>query len=151
MREVWLYIHLLGVIVWIGGGALFALWGARARRTGQPSLAIFVAETITWLMDRVIIPALLVTLASGVLLAFATDAARTPPRWLIVKLALVVVGVVLVLAGQRPTARALVHALHATGKKAGAQVPGLARRQARLGMIGGLLGLIIIALAVFKP
>lgn len=151
MREVWLYLHLLGIIVWIGGGALFAVWGARARRSGQPMLTIFVAETIAWLLDRIIIPALLVTLASGVALALTTDVATKPPMWLMVKLVLVAVGVVLMFAGQRPTARALVHALHATGKKAGAQVPGLARRQARIGMIGGLLGLIIIGLAVFKP
>jgi len=151
MRELLLYLHVLGFVVWIGGGALFAIWGGRARRSGQPPLVIFVAETIAWLMDWVIVPAAIVTIVSGVLLAVAADLAMKPPTWLVVKVALVAIGVVLVFAIQRPTARALVHALHATGKKAGAQVPGLARRQVRLGMIGGVLALIIIWLAVFKP
>ncbi len=151
MRALLLYVHLLGVVVWIGGGALFAVWGGRARRSGQPTLVIFVAETVAWLVDWVVVPAALVTLVSGVLLAVAADLAKKPPPWLVVKVGVVAVGVVLVFAVQRPTARALVHALHATGKKAGAQVPGLARRQARMGMIGGVLALIIIGLAVFKP
>ena len=148
MREFLLYVHLLGVVVWIGGGALFAVWGGRARRSGQPTLVIFVAETIAWLVDWVIVPAALVTLVSGVLLA---DLAKKPPTWLMVKVGVVAIGVVVVFAVQRPTAKALVHALHGTGKKAGAQVPGLARRQARVGMIGGVLALIIMGLAVFKP
>ena len=148
MREFLLYVHLLGVVVWIGGGALFAIWGGRARRSSQPTLVIFVAETIAWLVDWVIVPAALVTLVSGVLLA---DLAKKPPTWLMVKVGVVAIGVVVVFAVQRPTAKALVHALHGTGKKAGAQVPGLARRQARVGMIGGVLALIIMGLAVFKP
>jgi len=148
MREFLLYVHLLGVVVWIGGGALFAIWGGRARRTAQPTVVIFVAETIAWLVDWVIVPAALVTLVSGVLLA---DLAKKPPTWLMVKVGVVAIGVVVVFAVQRPTAKALVHALHGTGKKAGAQVPGLARRQARVGMIGGVLALIIMGLAVFKP
>lgn len=151
MRGFLLYVHLLGLIVWIGGGALFAVWGGRARRSGQPTLVIFVAETIAWLLDWVIVPAMLVTVVSGVLLAVAAELAMKPPTWLMAKVTLVVIGVVLLFAVQRPTAKALVHALHGTGKKAGAQVPGLARRQVRIGMIGGVLAIIIIGLAVFKP
>lgn len=151
MRELVLYIHLLSIVVFVGGGAMFALWGARARRSGQPALLLFVAETIAWLYDWVIVPAMIVAVVSGVLLAVAADLATKPPMWLMVKVGLVTVGVVLMLAVQRPTAKALVAALHASGKKAGAQVPGLARRAGRLGMIGGVLALIIIGLAVFKP
>ncbi len=151
MREFLLYLHLVAIVVWIGGGALFAVWGGRARRSGQPGLITFVAETTAWLLDRVIVPAMIVAIGSGLALAAATDVAMKPPAWLIVKVALVVVGVVLFFAVQRPTAKALVVALHASGKKAGAQVPVLARRHMRLGMIGGLLALIIIGLAVFKP
>ena len=151
MRGLLLYVHLLGVVVWIGGGALFAVWGGRARRSGQPTLVVFVAETIAWLLDWVIVPAMLITVVSGALLAVITDLAVKPPTWLMVKVALVAIGVVLLFAVQRPTAKALVHALHATGKKAGAQVPGLARRQMRMGIIGGVLAMIIIGFAVFKP
>ena len=151
MRGLLLYLHLLGVVVWIGGGALFAIWGGRARRSGQPPLVVFVAETIAWLLDWVIVPAMLVTVVAGVLLTAAADLAMKPPMWLMAKVALVAIGVVLLFAVQRPTAKALVHALHATGKKAGAQVPGLARRQMLMGMIGGVLAMIIIGLAVFKP
>ena len=151
MRGLLLYVHLLGVVVWIGGGALFAVWGGRARRSGQPTLVVFVAETIAWLLDWVIVPAMLVSVVSGALLAVVTDLAMKPPTWLMVKVALVALGVVLLFAVQRPTAKALVHALHATGKKAGAQVPGLARRQMLMGMIGGVLAMIIIGLVVFKP
>lgn len=151
MRETFLYLHVLGVVVWIGGGALFAIWAGRARRSGLPTLVTFAAETIAWLLDWVILPAMIVTIVSGVVLAMAANIAMKPPGWLIVKMALVVLGVLLYFAVQRPTAKALVGALHATGKKAGAQVPVLARRQVRAGMIGGLLALIIIGLAVFKP
>jgi uncharacterized membrane protein len=151
MRELVLYIHLLSIVVFVGGGAMFALWGARARRSGQPTLLLFVAETIAWLYDWVIVPAMLVAVVSGVLLTVASDLAAKPPMWLMVKVGFVALGIVFIFAVQRPTANALVAALHASGKKAGAQAPVLARRAARLGMIGGLLALIIIGLAVFKP
>jgi hypothetical protein len=99
----------------------------------------------------VIVPAMLVAIVSGVVLALVSDMATKPPMWLMVKVGFVVLGLVFIFAVQRPTAKALVAALHASGKKAGAQTSVLARRAARLGMIGGLLALIIIGLAVFKP
>lgn len=151
MREALLYLHLLGVIVWVGGGALLGLWGARARRTGQPSLVTFVAETIAWLLDRVIAPAVVVTVASGLGLVAVQEWSGRPPAWLLIKVALVVAGLVLLFGGQRPAVRALVAALHATGRRSAAQVPVLARRQLRLGIAGGVLALLIVGLAVFKP
>jgi uncharacterized membrane protein len=151
VREALLYLHLLGVIVWVGGGALFGLWGARARRTGQPSLVAFVAETVAWLLDRVITPAVVVTVATGLALAAVQEWSPRPPAWLVVKVVFVVAGLVLLFGAQRPTARALAAALHATGRRSAAQVPVLARRHLRLGIAGGVLALFIVGLAVFKP
>ncbi|MDR7556842.1 MAG: DUF2269 family protein [Armatimonadota bacterium] len=151
MRETLLYLHLLGVIVWVGGGALFGLWGARARRSGQPSLMIFVAETTVWLLDRVIAPAVLLTVATGIGLVAVQDWPGAPPAWLVVKVVLVLAGLVLLFGGQRPALRMLVAALHASGRRSAAQVPALARRQLRLGLAGGALALAIVGLAVFKP
>jgi len=151
VREALLYLHLLGVIVWVGGGALFGLWGARARRSGQPSLALFVAETTAWMLDRVITPAVVLTVATGVGLVAVQDWPGGPPAWLVVKVVLVLAGLVLLFGGQRPAVRLLVGALHASSRRSAAQVPSLARRQLRLGVAGGVLALAIVGLAVFKP
>ncbi|MDR7523539.1 MAG: DUF2269 family protein [Armatimonadota bacterium] len=151
MREVLLVVHLIGVALWIGGGALLAPWSARARRTLQPSLVEFAAETTTWLLERAILPAMVLTIASGVGLTVVAGLAARPPAWLIAKAALAVLGVVVLWTGQRPSGQALVAALRASSRKASAQVPHLVRRQQRWGMISGVLALAALALAVFKP
>ena len=151
MRQLLLFLHIVGIATWIGGGALLAPWSARASRSGQPHLTSFAAETTAWLIDRVLVWAMLVTVATGLMLAVIEGLVSPVPRWLIAKTALVAVTVAAVLAAQRPTGQALVAALRASSRKASAQVPHLARRQRQWGMVIGLLALVIMALAIFKP
>jgi len=151
MRQLLLFLHLVAIVTWIGGGMLLAPWGARARRGGQPHLIAFAAETTASLTDRALVPAMLMAVATGLALAFVEGLVSPVPRWLIAKTALVAVTVAAALALQRPTGQALVAALRASSRKANAQVPHLARRQRQWGMVIGLLALVIMALAIFKP
>jgi uncharacterized membrane protein len=151
MGNVLLFIHLVFVVTWVGGGALLAPWSARARRSGQPHLVTFAAETTAWLIDRAIVWSLVIAIVSGMALAYVKNLVSPTPAWLMAKTVLVALAAIVVLAVQRPTGRALVAALRASSRKASAQVPHLARRQRLWGIVVGLLALAIIALAVFKP
>jgi uncharacterized membrane protein len=151
MAKVLLFIHLVFVIMWVGGGTLLAPWSARARRSGQPHLVAFAAETTSWLIDRAIVWSMTMAILSGVALAYARNLLSPPPGWLAAKVVVVVVAAGVVLAAQRPTARALVAALRASSRKASAQVPHLARQQRLWGIAVGVLALVIVGLAVFKP
>ncbi len=151
MRELLLFLHIVAIVTWIGGGVLLVPWGGRARRSGQPQVVAFAAETTAWLIGRVLVWAMLVTVATGLILAVVEGLVSPVPRWLIAKTALVAVTVAAVLAVQRPTGQALVAALRGSSRKASAQVPHLARLQRQLGMAISLLALVIMALAIFKP
>ena len=63
--EFWLFLHVTAVIVWIGGGAAIQIFGILTKRAADPAKTAFFAQNVSWTVQRVLLPASLLTLASG--------------------------------------------------------------------------------------
>jgi uncharacterized membrane protein len=74
--ESWLHLlHIVGAIIWIGGGLMLYLIGARARQSEEPRVIAEFAKMLSYVGPRVLMPAVLTVIVTGVWLVFAS------PRW----------------------------------------------------------------------
>jgi uncharacterized membrane protein len=63
--QLFLYLHVAGAIVWVGGATTMQLFGLRARTRGPEALAAFGSD-VAWIGKRVLQPALLTVLGAGI-------------------------------------------------------------------------------------
>jgi uncharacterized membrane protein len=64
--ELWLFLHVTAVIVWIGGAATIQVFGILTKRAADPAKTAFFAGTVSWTIMRVFLPASIVVIVSGV-------------------------------------------------------------------------------------
>jgi uncharacterized membrane protein len=63
----WLkFVHILAIVVWIGGAILFQIQAARVDRAGDTARLVALAGDGEWLGPRLFMPAALVALAAGI-------------------------------------------------------------------------------------
>ncbi|MBD0338168.1 MAG: DUF2269 family protein [Thermoleophilia bacterium] len=63
--ELWLFLHITGAIVWIGGAAAIQVFGILTKRAADPAKTAFFAQNVSFTVMRVFLPAALLVLASG--------------------------------------------------------------------------------------
>ena len=66
--EFWLFLHIAAAIVWIGGGVVGQVFGALAKRSGDPARTAAFGQDMSFVALKVFLPASLVLVASGLLL-----------------------------------------------------------------------------------
>ncbi|HEV2712193.1 MAG TPA: DUF2269 family protein [Gaiellaceae bacterium] len=66
--ELWLFLHVLAVIIWVGAVTAIDLLWFRAERTGDPAEMGRMGQLQQWLTPRLFIPSALAALVFGVLL-----------------------------------------------------------------------------------
>jgi uncharacterized membrane protein len=66
--ELWLFVHISAVIVWIGGAAVAQVFGILAKRSGDPVQGAAFGQAIAFIGPKVFAPAALVVLISGAIL-----------------------------------------------------------------------------------
>jgi uncharacterized membrane protein len=66
--ELWLFVHISGVAIWIGGGVVAQVFGALAKASGDPARSAAYGKDMGSVGPWVFMPASLVVLASGILL-----------------------------------------------------------------------------------
>ena len=70
--DPWLHLaHIIGAIVWVGGGLMLSVIGLRARRSGDVGIIRDFAQTLAYVGLRLFMPAVLVLLVTGVLLVLS--------------------------------------------------------------------------------
>ena len=68
----WLHFaHIIGAIVWVGGGLMLGVIGLRARRSGDIGIIRDFAQTLAYVGLRLFMPAVLVLLVTGVWLVLS--------------------------------------------------------------------------------
>lgn len=88
--QTWLiFLHLLGAVVWLGGGAALALIGIRVRRSGERTAIVEFATTFRYLGLRALMPAVVVVLVTGLLMVNGPGWQFSQP-WILTGLALFV-------------------------------------------------------------
>ncbi len=82
---IWLFIHLLGMAMWLGSMLTLGMWTARARRTAEPRLISFTYSTARRLYKGVVTAGAVMTVLSGALLMVETGRGwfrPFPEHWL---------------------------------------------------------------------
>ena len=64
--ELWLFLHVLAAIVWIGGATSVQVFGVLTKRAADPEKSAFFARSVSFSVLWIFLPAALVVIASGV-------------------------------------------------------------------------------------
>jgi uncharacterized membrane protein len=75
LRELLLYGHIVGAILWIGGGVMFNVLAGRMRKAGSVDRIVGVTEDSVWLGKVYYTPIALWVLVSGITLVLTSSGA----------------------------------------------------------------------------
>jgi predicted integral membrane protein DUF2269 len=141
VNRLWLFVHLLGFVMWMGGGLASMFAGIASKSEDRAGLGAVVRAQSA--IQRILVgPGALLTVLSGLLLTFALAGMAGPSVWLMVMQGAGLVGALLALFVGMPTASRLAR-LDPTGPD-GAYFDELRNRQKVVGMVWGLLALLAL-------
>ncbi len=144
MRGIWLYVHVLGIALWLGGGLATMVVGVAAKRFSPESrIAIY---RLTSAVQRLLIgPGAIGAVLSGVVLSGPYMKEGVVPGWLVLMMAAGIPAALIALGVTVPTATRLGRLdLDPNGDLPESFV-GLRRRLVLAASVTG--GLVLIALA----
>lgn len=146
----WLHLaHVLGAIVWLGGGLMLCVLGARLSRDGDARAVAAFGRTLAYVGPRLLTPGVLVTLLFGLWMVYENPAWDFSQRWIQIALALFIIAFVIGLAFLRRVGTAMQRAADGQGHTE------QSRELLRQWMLGYsvVLALLVIAVwdMVFKP
>jgi uncharacterized membrane protein len=85
----WLHlVHVLAAMVWVGGGLMLSLIGLRARSSPDPRALTEFASFLPYVGIRVLMPAVILVLLTGVSLVFADSEWHFSQLWVLLALGL---------------------------------------------------------------
>ena len=142
------FFHVLLAIIAVGANATYGVWITRARK--QPEHMDFALRGVKFIDDFIANPCYVLLPLTGITLMWRQGLTFTTAHWAGAALVLWAVLAVVALGVYSPTLRAQIRTLESEGVGSAA----LARLDKRAGMVGGLLGVIalaIVVLMVTKP
>ena len=145
MIRFWLFLHLLGFTMWLGGALAVMMAGVAARREDRHSLGAIVRAQAS-VYKTIVAPGALLAVLSGLVLTFSV-AGRTGELvgfsiWLVIMQGAGIVGALLVLLIGLPTAAKLSR-LDPDGPGA-AYFDELRARHKIVGSVAGVLALVAL-------
>ncbi|HET9466235.1 MAG TPA: hypothetical protein VFO71_11935 [Gemmatimonadales bacterium] len=145
MIRLWLFLHLLGFTMWLGGAIAAMVMGIAAKREDRHGLGAVVRAQAS-LMKSIIAPGALLAVLSGLILTFQVTAGTGElvgfNIWLVIMQGAGLVAALLTLLIALPTATKLGR-IDPTGERAG-YFDELRQRQRMVGSIAGTLGLVAL-------
>lgn len=143
MTRAWLFVHLLGFTLWLGGAIAVMIIGIAAKREDRHGLGAVVRAQAT-LMRVAIAPGALLAVLSGLILTIQISGSDLPAFsiWLMLMQAAGLAAALLTLLIALPTATKLSR-LDAVGETA-RYFDELRQRQRVVGSISGTLGLVAL-------
>ena len=143
MTRAWLFLHLLGFTLWLGGAIAAMIIGIAAKREDRHGLGAVVRAQAS-LMRVAIAPGALLAVLSGIILTFRIGGADLPgfSLWLMLMQGTGLVAALLTLLIALPTAAKLSR-LDPGGETA-RYFDELRQRQRIVGSISGTLGLVAL-------
>jgi hypothetical protein len=140
--RLWLFLHILGFTLWIGGALASMVAGIAGRREDRAGLGT-VARTQAAVQKNLVAPGALLAVLSGLMLTFAMTSLRGGEAgfnlWLVLMQGAGLVGALLVLMVGLPTAAKLAR-LDPEGPGA-AYFDELRQRQRVVGSVAGVFAL----------
>jgi len=143
VTRLWLFLHLLGFTLWLGGAIAAMIIGIAAKREDRHGLGAVVRAQAS-LMKVAIAPGALLAVLSGIILTFQISGSDLPgfSIWLMLMQSAGLVAALLTLLIALPTATKLSR-LDALGETA-RYFDELRQRQRIVGSISGTLGLLAL-------
>jgi hypothetical protein len=148
--RLWLFLHLLGFTLWLGGAIAAMIMGIAAKREDRHGLGAVVRAQAS-VMKVAIAPGAILAVLSGLILTFRLSGADLPgfSIWLVIMQGAGVVAALLTLLISLPTATKLSR-LDPLGEAAG-YFDELRQRQRIVASISGTFGLVaLLAGAMLK-
>jgi uncharacterized membrane protein len=149
--DIWLLVvHILGAMVWVGGGVMLTLIGVRARSSSDPNAMGEFARVVPYVGPRVLGPAVVVLLVTGVLMVLRSAAWNFSQVWVLLALGLFVLAFVI---GAIYLSRVGIEMARVAGGDGVAIAKGAALLNRWLLGYGAILLLLLVAVwdMVFKP
>jgi hypothetical protein len=143
VSRFWLFVHLLGFTMWLGGAIASMIMGIAAKREDRHGLGA-VARSQASLMKTAIAPGALLAVLSGLILTFQLSGGDLPgfSIWLMLMQGTGLVAALLTLLISLPTAAKLSR-LDPAGE-GGRYFDELRQRQRIVASIAGMLGLVAL-------
>ncbi len=145
MKPFWIFVHLLGFVMWLGAAMAAMAVGASARREPRENLGV-VARQLAAVYRLVMLPGTLLTVASGLVLTLMVyggpGSTATVSHWLMAMQGTGLLGAVIVLVFVVPAASRAA-AVDPVGEKA-AVFDALRQRTISFGMAASLLGFLAL-------
>ena len=145
MIRLWLFLHLLGFTLWLGGAIAAMIMGIAAKQEDRHGLGAVVRAQAS-VMKVAIAPGALITVLSGLILTFSATAVLNEVAgfniWLLTMQGAGLIAALLTLLISLPTAAKLSR-LDPLGEAAG-YFDELRQRQRIVGSISGTFGLIAL-------
>jgi len=141
VNHFWLFVHLLGFTMWLGGGIAAMFVGIASRSEDRASMGA-VVRALAVMQRRVVSPGAVLAVISGLVLTFKVAGMAAPSPWLMAMQGAGLVGALLNLAVMLPTANRAAR-IDPTGPN-GAYFDELRNRMRVTGMIAGPQGLIAL-------
>lgn len=140
------FLHVLGVVLWLGVALTLALLVVWARRSGSPDAAAFAYRANARLMKALVLPGMLLTVGGG----FALNAALGygyfqpfPHHWLFQMQVWGVAAFVVGVLYQVPLSERLARAAEASAA-AGEESAAFTRYRKRNAIVSSLIGLVLV-------
>lgn len=147
LYETMLFVHILGVAVWVGGGIMLGFISSRVEKTGDAQYRARFAKSASVVGPVIGVSALLV-LGTGIGMVVNSDSWELGQTWVWLGLTLFALSGVVGAAYFGPASNKIVAALES------GQVQEADRRAKQFNMVSmldTLLLLVILGLMVFKP
>ncbi|HKF13706.1 MAG TPA: DUF2269 family protein [Gaiellaceae bacterium] len=64
--EFWLFLHVTGAVVWVGGAVAVQVFGILTKRAADPAKTAFFAGNVSFTVMRVFLPASLLVIVAGI-------------------------------------------------------------------------------------
>jgi hypothetical protein len=144
VKHLWLFLHYLGIVMWLGGALGNMVVGIQSRSAPRDQLNPIV-RGMGQVYRTLVLPGSVLAVVSGLILTLIVyggpGAMLTVSRWLMTMQATGLVAAGITLIGIVPTATRVTRIDAVTQAP---QFDALRRRTARLGMISGLFGLLAL-------
>lgn len=140
MRGLWLFVHVIGFVAWIGGGLAIMLGGISAKYF-PPDQRLAVYRVIGVVARNLIGPGAVLVVLSGILLSVPYFGHATVPTWLMAMQTLGLLGAIVAVGVVTPTAARLGRLELDPRGELPESFAGLRRRQGIFATLAGVLAL----------
>ncbi len=143
MRGLWLFLHVMGFVAWLGGGLAVMLSGITAKYF-PPDQRLAVYRVMSVVSRNLIGPGAVLVVVSGIVLSIPYFSSATVPTWLLAMQGLGLLGAIVAIGIVTPVAARLGRLELDPRGELPESFAGLRRRQAIFATVAGILALVAL-------